>query len=103
MACLVVPLYDAVNVTGVLVATTEVVMVKVAWLAPAATRTDDGAVVIEVLLLLKLTVTPPAGALPFSLTVPVEGLPPASVAGLSVSELITTGSSVRTACLVTPL
>jgi len=48
-------------------------------LAPPATVTLAGAAAAAVLLLLSVTATPPLGAGPFSVTVPVEDVPPGSV------------------------
>ena len=102
MACLLVPAYDAVMVTGMLDLTTAVVIVKVAVVAPAATRTDAGAVVTAVLLLLR-----DGGATGWRDSVQRDGsrgrVAAGDRGGLSVSELTASGSRVRTACLVTPL
>jgi hypothetical protein len=64
--------------------TVLVVTVKVAVVAPAATVTLEGTVATLVLLLLRVTTAPPVGAGPLMVTVPVEGLPPFTVVGLSV-------------------
>ncbi len=46
--------------------------------------------------------TPPAGAGPVRVTVPVEGLPPVTVAGLSdTAERATAGFTARRAVLLT--
>src|SRR5438445_10993729 len=63
-------------VTGVDVVTALVLTVNVALLAPAATVTLAGTVAVDVLLLVRVTAAPPAGAGPLSVTVPVEEFPP---------------------------
>src|SRR5437879_86346 len=92
-------------VTGVDVVTALVLTVNVALLAPAATvrRASSGAV--DVLLLEREAVAPPAGAGPLSVTVAVEGDPPVTLVGFSVSEERVgraCGSTVSEAVLVTP-
>src|SRR5207302_1508112 len=112
-------------VTGVDVVTALVLTVNVALLAPAATVTLAGTVAVDVLLLVRVTAAPPAGAGPLSVTVPVEDCaPPVTVVGFSVSvesvgkacgatasepafptrryyDLIVTGVDVVTALVVT--
>lgn len=53
-------------------------------LAPAATVTEAGTVAAAVLLLARVTVLPPAGAVPERVTVAVVVVPPTSV--LEASE-----------------
>src|SRR6266403_1845340 len=92
-------------VTGVDVVTAVVLTVNVALLAPAAIVTLAGTVAVDVLLLERETVAPPAGAGPLSVTVPVEGDPPVTLVGFSVSEERVgraCGSTVSEAVLVTP-
>jgi len=91
-------------VTGVDVVTALVLTVNVALLAPAATVTLAGTVAVDVLLLERETVAPPAGAGPLSVTVPVEGDPPVTLVGFSVSEerVRAGGSTVSEAVLVAP-
>ncbi len=53
-------------------------------------------------LLARVTRMPPAGAGPLRVTVPVEGLPPVTVAGLSdTAERATAGFTARRAVLWT--
>src|SRR3989454_10164604 len=66
-------------------ATALVVTVNVVLVAPAGTVTLPGTVA-AVLLLDRVTDAPPAGAGPFSVTVPVELPPPVTVVGFSASE-----------------
>ena len=61
-------------------------IVKVVVVAPAATRTLAGTVTLE-LFEPRLTVSPPVGAGPFSVTVPVEELPPTIEVGFNVTDL----------------
>lgn len=82
--------------------TIDVFTVKVALVAPAATVTLEGTLAAPVLLLESMTCTPPAGAGPLSVTVPVEELPPVTVEGLSVSEERLGGITVSEAVSVTP-
>src|SRR5437660_12533444 len=73
-------------VIGVDVVTAVVLTVNVALLAPAATVTLAGTVAVDVLLLVRVTAAPPAGAGPLSVTVPVEDCaPPVTVVEFSVS------------------
>jgi len=73
-------------VTAVEAATALVFTVKVALVAPARTVTLAGTVAAVVLLLESVTWAPPAGAGPFSETVPVEEVPPVTLAGLRVND-----------------
>jgi hypothetical protein len=94
---------SAVIVTGVLVATGSVVVVKVAVVAPAATVTDAGTWAAAVLLELRLTTKPAAGAEPSRVTVPVEGTPPTTEVGSSATEVRPGGITVRVAVWLTLL
>ena len=76
-----------------------VVMVKVAVVAPAATVTLAGTVVL-LLLSDNVTTDPPLGAGPFRVTVPVEELPPVTVAGFRLTEASAGGLTVSVAVLV---
>jgi hypothetical protein len=92
-------------VTDVEVATLLVLTVNVALLAPAATVTVAGTVAAAVLPLIRETTAPPVGAGPLSVTVPVEGDPPVTLVGFSVSEERVgraCGSTVSEAVLVAP-
>src|SRR5262245_55810085 len=64
------PLYDAEIITDAGSATLDVSMVKLAWVAPAATVTDEGTFATAVLLLDSETLAPPEGAPDASVTVP---------------------------------
>jgi len=91
-------------VTAVEAVTGLLMMVKVAVLAPAATRTLAGTVAAGVLLLERVTVAPaPVGAGPVSVTVPVDVPPPMTADGLRVRVDNAGGFTVRMAVLVTPL
>ena len=85
--------------TGVLLATTFVVTRKVAVVAFATTVTLLGTLPTEVLLLTNVTTAPPEGAGPLRVTVPVDGFPPTTEPGLSVSadRVTATGMTFRLA------
>ena len=82
-------------------ATALVPMLKLALVAPAATVTLAG---IEVAPLLSESVTcaPPAGAGPFSVTVPVTAVPPVTIAWLRLSAAMLCGSTVTAPLRVAP-
>ena len=67
--------------------TARVVTVKAALVAPAETVTLAGTVAAAMLPLERETRTPPFGAGALSATVPVEGVPPFTLVGFSVSEV----------------
>ena len=69
---------------------------KVAVVALAAIVTLAGTCAAG-LLLDRVTTAPPAGAGPFTVTVPVEVLPPSTNAGLMLTELSTAAVTVRLA------
>jgi hypothetical protein len=73
--------------TFVAVATSLLLTVNVAEVAPAAIVTEAGTVAAAVLLLVSAMRAPPAGAAEPSLTVPVLLAPPATVIGFNVTEL----------------
>ena len=74
-------------------ATAFVLMLKVAPLAPAATVAAVGTTAAE-LSLANAIVRPPLGAGPLIVTVPVEPVPPVTLLGLTVTELMVTGAGV---------
>jgi hypothetical protein len=73
--------------TEVEAVTARVVTVNVALEAPAGMVTLTGTVATAVLLLERETRAPPVGAGALSVTPPVEGVPPLTLVGLSVSEV----------------
>lgn len=87
VALTLLPPSVAVMVTGFLPPPNRpvrVVITKVAEVAPCGTVTVDGTVALPVSLLLSVTVTPPAGAAPFNVTVPVELAGAVTVFGFKV-------------------
>jgi hypothetical protein len=76
-------------------------MANVAVFCPAGIATLVG-VVAAVLVVDMDTAAPPVGAVPFSVTVPVEEAPPRTVAGLMLTDDRAAGVTVRFALLVTP-
>jgi hypothetical protein len=75
----------AVRVTGVVLVTGAVVAVNVRLDDPAGTVTLAGTVAADGLLLDRPTTVPPDGAGPVNVTVPVDDVPPLTVAGLNDS------------------
>ena len=75
-------------------ATGAVVTLNVAVVAFGAMVTPAGTLAAAVLLLPSVTSTPPAGAGPFSVTVPVDELPPRTDVGLNVTELSVAAAAV---------
>ena len=73
--------------TGVEAVTARVVTVNVALVAPAGMVTLAGTVATAGLSLERETMTPPVRADPLSVTLPVEGDPPLTLVGFSVSEV----------------
>jgi hypothetical protein len=99
----VVPLYEAEMLTFLESSTIDVLTVKFAVVAPAGTVTLAGTDAVEGSLLESAITAPPAGAGPFSLTVPVElWRPPVTVVGFSVSEERTAGTTVSVAVRMAP-
>lgn len=103
VAVFVMPLYVAVIVTGVLVATVDVAIGNVALNEPAGTVTLAGRLATDALLLDSDTAAPTDGAPDVSVTVPVEPLPPTTLAGLALTEDIAggEGGAVPTVSFVT--
>ena len=87
--------------TGVDVATALVLRLKLAPVPPGGTVTLAGTTAAG-LLLERVTCAPPAGAGAFSVTVPVEGLPPVTLVGLTVSDEAIGGITVSDAVRVAP-
>ena len=87
------PLYDARRSTAVDAATADVVTTNDAETSPAPMVTLAGTLADAGFVLASVTATPPAGAGPLSVTVPVADWPPATVDGLTPSELSDTGSA----------
>ena len=79
------PLYEAEIVAVVGKTTIDVFTVKVTLVAPGGTVTLAGTVA-AVLLLESVTGAPAAGAGPLSVTVPVEEVPPVTLARFRVNE-----------------
>jgi hypothetical protein len=92
VAVVELPFADPVMVTLVFADTGMVVAVNVAEVLPAATVTLDGTVVLGSLLL-RFTGSPPVGAAPLMVTVPVEEVPPVTPVGLNVT-FVGTGAVV---------
>jgi len=87
----------AITVTGVELATLPAVTVKVWLLMPAATVTFACTGNAVELLLERVTVSPPVGAFPFNVTVPVDICPEATIEGLKEIIVTTGGLTVRSA------
>jgi hypothetical protein len=79
-----------------------VVTGKVCELAPDATVTAAGTITSCGFALVKVTATPPAGAGPFKVTVPVTEPPPMMLAGCTVRAASATGCTIREAVAVLP-
>ena len=78
-------------------------IVNVALVAPAATVTFVGTAAAAVSLLARTTTAPPGGEAALRVTVPLEGLPPVTAAGLRLTaDRVTTGVTVSAAAFVTP-
>lgn len=87
--------------TAVFPATALVPMLKLALVAPAGTVTVAGTEAAP-LLSESATCAPPAGAGPFSVTVPVTAVPPVTLAGLTFSAETAGGSTVSDTLCVRP-
>ena len=83
-------------------ATGDVVIVKVALVAPAATVTLAGTWAAAMLLLVRVTRAPPEGATAAKVTVPVDEVPPMTEPGLSVTEVSAPAVTVKVAVFVAP-
>ena len=94
--------YTPVRVTEVDEATPLVVIVKLVLVVPEAMVTVAGTWAAAVLLLCNVTVTPPLGAAPFKVTVPVELIPPTTEVGFRVIEDKVAALTVRVVVRVTP-
>jgi len=88
--------------TAVDVVTGLVVTVKDAVDEPAATVTEPGTVAAALLLDIEIA-APPLGAGPFSVTMPVEGVPPVIVELLSVNDVRAAGCTLIEVVAVLPL
>jgi hypothetical protein len=102
VALRLVPLYVPVIVHVVVIRTRPVLTVKLALVAPAGMVTLPGAEHAPLLSVI-VTTAPPAGAGPFSVSVPVE-LPssPTTLLGFRLSEVSTACSTVSVAVRVAP-
>lgn len=89
----------AVIVAVAFVATAVVVIGKVAVGWPAVTETDPGTVA-EPAFDDRVTVSPPAGAGPLSVTVPVEAVPPTTEVGFTATVVSVGASTVKVALAV---
>src|SRR5262249_10109252 len=77
-------------------------IVKLAVADPAATRPLTGTVAAAALVLLSVTTVPPVAAVELRITVPVDALPPGTVAGSSVTDETPGGMTVSCTLRVTP-
>jgi len=102
VACLLVSPRVPVIVTTVEVVTGTVAIGKVVLVCPAGTNTLVGTVAAG-LLLLSMTVTPPTGAGPVKVTVPVDDVPPDTDGGFTVTvKSVTPGVAVLVGGFVAP-
>ena len=90
----------AVITVEVLPATGNVVIVKFVDVLPAGTVTEAATVAAVALLLCRDTLTPPVGAGPVKVTVPVEEVPPVTLVGLTVTDVRLTGDGVTVKIVV---
>jgi len=96
VAVLDVPASVAVSVTDELAETARVGILNVAVEAPAGTVMDPGIVALA-LVVDKAIDTPPGPAAPLSVTVPVDAVPPTTVAGLTLKAVRVAKLTVRVA------
>jgi hypothetical protein len=89
-----VPWYVAVIVTVCCEATERVVTGNVPFVKPPGTVIVAGTVAAAVFELVRETTPPAVGAMPFSVTVPVEGVPPTSADGVSTTVDTSAGLTV---------
>jgi hypothetical protein len=92
---------EAVIVTELLPAEGLVVTVKVPEVLPARIVIEAGTVAMDVLLLVSMTVVPPTGAGPESVTVPVEEEPASTAVGDKVREVRAGGLTSKVVLIVT--
>jgi hypothetical protein len=71
-----------------------VVTANVAVVSPSATVTLAGTWTTAGTLLVRLTTVPPANAGPFSVTMPWDGLPLETLAGLRATKLTASGNTI---------
>jgi len=96
---LLVPAWVAIRVTVAVVATLPIVTLNVAVVLPAATVTVAGTLAAAELELESVTTSPPVGAAPVSVTVPVIGVAALlAMTGVTVKESSVGGRIVRVAC-----
>jgi len=89
--------------TVVVVTTELVVTANVVDVLPVGTVALAGTPAADVSLLERVTVTPPAGAAPLRVTVPVEGFPPVTLDGFRETEdRVTAGVTVNAVVRVVP-
>lgn len=81
------------SVTYQVVNNERVVTAKVPVVAPAGIVRLEGTFVTRVWLVLSETLTPPVGAGPLRVTVPVAEVPPFTEVGLTLSEESTTAAA----------
>jgi len=102
LALPVPPLYVPEIVTNTLPCTGLVVTVNVTLLLHGGIVAEAGTCATLVLLLFSKTSAPLDGARPFSVTVPVDEPPPATVLGFSVRDVNEAGFTVRVVVIVAP-
>jgi hypothetical protein len=93
---------EAVMLTFVSAVTGTVVTEKDTFVAPAGTTTETGTEATPGNALTNVTVVPPSGACPVSVTFPVIGAPPAALTGLNATARIAAGLIVIVSVLNAP-